>query len=44
MEKIPLSIDTNFEEIAKEIKIIRAAFNRDYIYIGNIKKEVNSIN
>ncbi|CAD8143175.1 unnamed protein product [Paramecium pentaurelia] len=44
MEQISLSIDTNFEETAQKIKQIRAAFNKEYIYIENIKKEVNSPN
>ncbi|CAD8212295.1 unnamed protein product [Paramecium octaurelia] len=44
MDQISLSIDTNFEETAQKIKTIRAAFNKEYIYIENLKKEVNSPN
>ncbi|CAK70963.1 unnamed protein product (macronuclear) [Paramecium tetraurelia] len=44
MEQFSLSIDTNFEEVAQKIKTLRAAFNKEYIYIENIKKEVNSPN
>ncbi|CAD8134060.1 unnamed protein product [Paramecium pentaurelia] len=44
MEHIPLSIDTNFEEITQKIKQIRATFNKEYIYTENIKKEVTSPN
>ncbi|CAD8050648.1 unnamed protein product [Paramecium sonneborni] len=44
MEEIPLTIDTNFEEVAQKIKTLEATFNKEYIYIENIKKEVNSHN
>ncbi|CAK62132.1 unnamed protein product (macronuclear) [Paramecium tetraurelia] len=44
MEQISLSLDTNFEVTAQRIKTIRAAFNKEYIYVENLKKEVNSPN
>ncbi|CAD8049421.1 unnamed protein product [Paramecium sonneborni] len=44
MDQYTLTTDTNFEELAQKIKTIRAQFNKEYIYIENIKKEVNSPN